>query len=90
VTEENREREAFHLSKNTIQTSNHTYQMQQAHILSQRKCSDIFLSPETETMVWLMLVESIELFVSCAKVPYKRDYILQNRPVILSIQRPVI
>jgi len=33
-------------------------------------------------MGWLMLVGSIKLQVSLAKEPYKRDYILQKRPVI--------
>jgi len=34
---------------------------------------------------WLWLVGSIKLYVSFAKEPYKRDEILQKRPVILSI-----
>jgi len=40
-------------------------------------------------MGWLRLVSSIKLQVSFAKEPYKRDYILQKRPVILSILLPV-
>ena len=36
-------------------------------------------------MGWLWLVGSIKLQVSFAKEPYKRDNILQKRPVILSI-----
>jgi len=36
-------------------------------------------------MGWLRLVGSIKLQVSFAKEPYKRDDILQKRPVILSI-----
>jgi len=36
-------------------------------------------------MGWLWLVGSIKLQVSFAKEPYKRDYILQKRPVLLSI-----
>jgi len=36
-------------------------------------------------MRWLQLVRSIKLQVSFAKEPYKRGYILQKRPVILSI-----
>jgi len=36
-------------------------------------------------MGWLWLVGSIELQVSFAKEPYKRDFILQKRPIILSI-----
>ena len=38
-----------------------------------------------ELMWWLMLVGSINLQVSFAKEPHKRDAILQKRPVILSI-----
>ena len=34
-------------------------------------------------MGWLRLVGSLKLHVSFAKEPYKRDYILQKRPVIL-------
>jgi len=36
-------------------------------------------------MGWLQLVGSIKLYVSFAKEPYKRDDILQKRPIILSI-----
>ena len=36
-------------------------------------------------MGWLRLVGSLKLQVSFAKEPYKRDFILQKRPVILSI-----
>jgi len=36
-------------------------------------------------MGWRRLVGSIKLKVSCAKEPYKRDDILQKRPIILSI-----
>ena len=35
-------------------------------------------------MGWLRLVGSIKLYVFFAKEPYKRDYILQKRPIILS------
>ena len=34
-------------------------------------------------MGWLRLVGSLKLYVSFAKEPYKRDDILQKRPVIL-------
>jgi len=34
-------------------------------------------------MGWLRLVGSFKLKVSFAKEPYKRDYILQKRPIIL-------
>ena len=33
-------------------------------------------------MGWLELVGSIKLYVSFAKEPYKRDVILQKRPII--------
>jgi len=36
-------------------------------------------------MGWLMLVGPIKLWVSFAKEPYNRYYILQKRPIILSI-----
>jgi len=35
------------------------------------------------TMGWLRLVGSLKLYVSFAKEPYKRDYVLQKRPIIL-------
>jgi len=35
------------------------------------------------TMGWLRLVGSLKLLVSFAKEPYKRDNILQKRPMIL-------
>jgi len=34
-------------------------------------------------MGWLRLVGSLKLQVSFVKEPYKRDYILQKRPIIL-------
>ena len=37
----------------------------------------------TNRMGWLRLVGSFKLQVSFAKEPYKRDYILQKRPIIL-------
>jgi len=36
----------------------------------------------THAMGWLRLVGSIKLLVSSAEEPYKRYYILQNRPII--------
>jgi len=36
-------------------------------------------------MGWLWLVGLIKLYVSFAKEPYKRDCILQKRPIILSV-----
>ena len=41
------------------------------------------LTSENTYMGWLRLVGSLKLKVSVAKVPYKRDDILQKRPVIL-------
>jgi len=35
-----------------------------------------------ETMGWLRLVGSLKLYVSFAKEPYKRDDILQKRPIM--------
>jgi len=35
------------------------------------------------TIVWLRLVGSLKLQVSFTKEPYKRDDILQKRPIIL-------
>ena len=40
-------------------------------------------------MRWLWLVASIKLWVSFAKEPYKKDDILQKRPMILSILQTV-
>jgi len=40
-------------------------------------------------MGWLHLVGSLKFQVSFAKEPYKRDYILQKRPVILRSLRIV-
>jgi len=38
-----------------------------------------------DTTGWLWLVGSIKLQVSFTKEPYKRDDVLQKRPIILSI-----
>jgi len=40
-------------------------------------------------MGWFWLVGSIKLWVSFAKEPYKRDDILQKRPMISSILQTV-
>ena len=40
-------------------------------------------TPDFQVMGWLRLVGSLKLYVSFAKEPYKRDYILQKRPRIL-------
>ena len=39
--------------------------------------------PSQVTMGWLWLVSSLKLYNSFAKEPYKRDCILQTRPIIL-------
>jgi len=39
--------------------------------------------PRRTSMGWLRLVGSLKLYVSFAKEPYKRDDILQKRPIIL-------
>jgi len=44
-----------------------------------------FVASTHDDTGWLRLVGSIKLFVSFAKEPYRRDDILQKRPVILSI-----
>jgi len=41
------------------------------------------------TMGWLRLVGPLELYVSFAKEPYKRDDVLQKRPMILRSLRIV-
>ena len=46
--------------------------------------SDLGTQKDTEIdMGWLRLVGSLKLYVSFAKEPYQRDYILQKRPIIL-------
>ena len=47
--------------------------------------SIIYIYTPFTTMGWLWLVGSMKLLVSFAKEPYKRDNILQKRPIILSI-----
>ena len=37
----------------------------------------------SKAMGWLRLVGSLKLYVSVAKEPYTRDYILQKRPTVL-------
>jgi len=40
------------------------------------------VSPKMESMSWLRLVGSLKRWVSFAKEPYKRAYILQKRPIM--------
>jgi len=61
------------------------------HILRIHKRMDtthadvVCVAKTCSSMGWLRLVRSIKLKVSFAKEPYKREYILQKRPLILSI-----
>ena len=48
-------------------------------------CSSAGRRLKTYLMGWLRLVGSIKLQVTFAKEPYKRDIILQKKPMILSI-----
>ena len=41
-------------------------------------------------MGWLRLVGSFKLYVSFAKEPFKRDYILQKRPIITHMKNDVL
>jgi len=54
-----------------IYTCMYTYEYVQIHV------------PMATSMGWLRLVGSLKLQVSFAKEPYKRDYVLQKRPIIL-------
>jgi len=47
------------------------------------ECVCFRLSPVISHMGWLWLVGPIKLHVSIAKEPYKKDDILQKRPMIL-------
>ena len=61
------------------------YQSQPPHIKNETCIfdkSDLY-TRSVETMGWLRLVGSLKLQVSFAKEPYKRDDILQKRPIIL-------
>ena len=46
-------------------------------------CADTGIDTQIHTMRWLRLVGSLKFQVSFAKEPYKRDDILQKRPIIL-------
>ena len=54
-------------------------------VLAKKSCVYIYGERILFDMRWLWLVGSIKLYVSFAKEPYKRDDILQKRPVSLSI-----
>jgi len=56
-----------------------------AYWVSQVNVSQVNISQENAAMGWLRLAArgSLKLQVSFAKEPYKRDYILQKRPIIL-------
>jgi len=55
-----------------------------SHVISEWVKSH--MNQVTYYMGWLRLVGSLKLYVSFAKEPYKRDYILQKRLVILRSQ----
>ena len=58
----------------------HTYEWQEALVLF--GFCDTSLVLQGCNKGWLQLVGSLKLYVTFAKEPYKRDYILQKRPVI--------
>jgi len=47
------------------------------------KSLDFTASNATFFMGWLRIVGALKTYVSFAKEPYKRDYVLQKRPVFL-------
>jgi len=49
-------------------------------------CVYIYIYDLLAAMGWLRSVGSLKLYVSFAKEPYKRDDILQKRPMILRRQ----
>jgi len=56
----------------------HTYVCTYVH--KEHTC--MWLAYAHSTMGWLRIVGSLRIKVSFAKEPYKRDYILQKRPII--------
>jgi len=50
-----------------------------------RICGSLICCGAGDDMGWLRLVGSLKSQVSFAKEPYKRDHILQKRPIILSL-----
>jgi len=62
-----------------VNASCHTYEC----VVSQVQMSRAILECVKSHMGWLRLVGSLKLQVSFAKEPYKRDYILQTRPIII-------
>ena len=75
-----------------LQTNTHTHSHTHTHTHTHTHIrADARNSIEGEVksafaaMGWLWLVGSIKLYVSFAKEPYKRNYVLQKRPIILSI-----
>jgi len=47
-----------------------------------RDCPTVYLESVNESTQWLRWVGSIKSYVSFAKEPYKREYILQKRPIV--------
>jgi len=57
----------------------HTETILRGHVV----CESARASSGVLDMGWLRLVGCLKSYVSFAKEPYKRDYILQKRPIIL-------
>jgi len=54
------------------------------YIYAHHTSTSLFLTlSHMRNMGWLRLVGSLKLWVAFAKEPYKRDYILQKRPISL-------
>ena len=72
-----------HMSTTPYTSEHHTLHIWAPH--STHLSTTFYTSPTFHTMGWLRLVGSIKLQGSFAKEPYKRDYVLQKRPVMLSV-----
>jgi len=76
--------ERSHVTDKTVYLSLDSYIPK--HYLESRQ---VLYQCHVTPMGWLQLVGSIKIQVSCAKELYKRDAILQKRPIILPILRTV-
>jgi len=66
-------------------TREHSFNMYEHYTTYMHEYVCLLYNMYESYMGWLRLVGSIELEVSFAKEPYRRDDILQKRPIILSI-----